>query len=54
MSLEIEDGFNFALGQWIAESLIDLVGGVIILGIGALACLFFTIYEYISNRRLRK
>jgi len=54
MSLEIEDGFNFALGEWIAESLIGLVGVIIILGFAGIVYLFFTIYEYISDRRSRK
>ena len=54
MTLEIEDGFNFALGEWIAESLIGLIGAVVILTFGAVIYIFFAIYEYISDRRFRK
>ena len=54
MSIEIEDGFNFALGEWIAESLIGLIGVIAILGFTGIVYLFFAIYEYISDRRFRK
>lgn len=54
MSLEIEDGFNFALGEWIAETMIGLVYIGIILGFAGIAMLFFTIYEWVSDRKFRK
>lgn len=54
MSLEIEDGFNFALGEQIAEMMVGAIGVAVILAICGIVYLFFTIYEYISDRRSRK
>ena len=54
MTLEVSDGFNFALGEWMAESLIGLIYAGVILGFAGIVMLFFTIYEWISDRRSRK
>ena len=51
MTLEIEDGFNFAVGQWLGElatmavslAAALVVGGVIVLGV--------FIYEWLCDRR---
>ena len=31
MSIDIADGFNFAIGQWLGELAIFLIGGAVIL-----------------------
>lgn len=54
MSLDISDGFDFTIGQYLAELTIGLIGGAIILCVGAIAIIGFSIYEYIDNRRFRK
>lgn len=54
MNLEIEDGFNFALGEWIAEMMVGLIGVIVILSFFALVYAFFAVYEFISERRSRK
>lgn len=53
MTLEVEDGFNFAVGQWLgnlATAAVSLaaalvVGGIIVLGV--------FIYEWLCDRRRR-
>lgn len=51
MTLEIEDGINFAIGQWIGDLITAGIGlavalvfaGIVVLGVG--------IYEWLYDRR---
>lgn len=54
MSLDISDGFNFAIGQYIGDLAITLIVGGICLTICGVILLGIHIYEYIQNRRFRK
>ncbi len=54
MSLEIEDGFNFELGQWLADLTITIIGLAVVAGVCAIAYAAITIYEWWCDRRYRK
>jgi hypothetical protein len=54
MSLEIEDGFNFALGQWLAEFTITLISIAAVAGICAIAYVAIVVYEWWCDRRYRR
>lgn len=54
MSLGIEDGFNFAMGEWLVGVTRLLIGCG---GILLIAGVFFggiSVYEWYANRRMRK
>lgn len=53
MSLGIEDGFNFAMGQWLAEVTRLIVGGAIFLAIAAVIYGGICLYEWWCDRRMR-
>lgn len=51
MTLEIEDGFNFAVGQWLGELAtfaIACLGALVFTGVLVLG---IAIFEWISDRR---
>jgi hypothetical protein len=52
MSLEIEDGFNFAVGQWLGELTIALIGLGIGIGVAIVVCSIIGIFEWWDNRRV--
>lgn len=54
MTLEIEDGFNFAIGQWLGEMTtlaISLLAGLIFAGVLVLGVYIF---EWLCDRRDRE
>ena len=54
MSLEIEDGFNFTVGQWLGELTISLISLGIIVGIGVMIYSIIWISEWWNNRKVKK
>lgn len=54
MTLGIEDGFNFAMGEWLAEVTRLLIGGAIFLVIGAVIYGGVCLYEWWYDRRMKK
>ena len=54
MSLEIEDGFNFAIGQCLGELTVTLIGLGIAIGVGIVVYSIIGIYEWWDDRRMRK
>lgn len=54
MSLGIEDGFNFAVGQWLGELTITLIGLGIAVGVGIVICSIIGISEWWSNRKVKE
>ncbi len=54
MSLEISDGFAFAMGQWLADTAILLIGGAAALLIGGLIYGGACIYEWWCDRRMKE
>ena len=54
MSLNIEDGFNFALGEWIADALLTVLGLIAVFVFVAVFYLIVAVYERITDRRFRK
>lgn len=54
MTLDISDGFNFALGQWLGEFVIGLAGLAVVAIIGGMIYLGMRIHERISYRRMRR
>ena len=54
MSLSIEDGFNFYLGQQIGEMVVGLIGLAAIAVIGGIIYLGICICDWWSDRKLRK
>ena len=51
MALDISDGFNFAIGQWLGDLTIGLIGLVILIPMACLIYIGMKIYERISYRR---
>lgn len=54
MSLGIEDGFNFAMGEWLAEVTRLLIGGGIVLMIAGVIFGGICIYEWWCDRRMKE
>lgn len=54
MSLGIEDGFNFAMGEWLAEVTRLLIGGAIVLVITGVIFVGIGIYEWWCDRRMKE
>lgn len=54
MSLGIEDGFNFAMGEWLAEVTRLLIGGAIALVITGVVIGGICVYEWWCDRRLKE
>lgn len=54
MNLEVSDGFNFAMGQWLAEVTRLLIGGAAFLVIAGVVYGGVCLYEWWYERRLRK
>lgn len=51
MSLGVEDGFNFAVGQWLGELTITLIGLGIAAGVGIVGYSIIWISDWWSNRK---
>ena len=51
MTLEVEDGINFAIGQWIGDLITAGIGILVALVFGGLVVLGVGIFEWISDRR---
>lgn len=54
MSLGIEDGFNFAMGEWLAEVTRLLIGGAIALVICGVVIGGICVYEWWCDRRYKE
>lgn len=54
MTLEISDGFNFAMGEWLAEMSIFLVSCAALLMISGVVYGGFCLYEWLCERKARK
>jgi len=54
MTLEISDGFAFAMGQWLADMTRLLIGGTAALLIGGVIYGGACLYEWWDMRRVRK
>lgn len=54
MTLEISDGFNFAMGEWLAEMVRLLIGGAAFLVIAGVIYGSACLYEWFYERRMRK
>lgn len=54
MSLEVSDGFNFAMGEWLADVTRLLIGGTIILAIAAVIYGGLCLYEWWCDRRTKE
>lgn len=54
MSLSIQDGFNFSMGQWIAELTRAGIGLAVLVGVVAIGYGLFILYDRIRYRRVRK
>ena len=53
MSLGIEDGFNFAMGEWLAELTRLVIGGIAALVITGVIIGGLTIYDWWYDRRMK-
>lgn len=51
MTLEVVDGFNFAMGAWLAEISRFLIGGAAILVIAGVLYGGVCLHEWIGRRR---
>ena len=54
MSLGIEDGFNFTIGEWMADMTLFLISCGITLLIGGVIYGIGCLYEWWYDRRMRK
>lgn len=54
MSLEISDGFNFTIGEWMADMTLTLISLGIGLLIGGVIYGAACFYEWLCDRRMRK
>lgn len=54
MAIEISDGFNFTLGEYLAELAIGAIGMAAVLIIGGIVYGGFCLCEWIEERRFRK
>lgn len=54
MTLEISDGFNFAMGEWLAEMTRLLIGGTALLLIAGVLYGGACLYEWLYERRQKK
>lgn len=53
MTLEIEDGFNFAIGKWLGELASFGISVLVALVFGGIVVLGVYIYEWLCDRRYR-
>lgn len=51
MTLEVEDGINFAIGQWLGDLITAAIGISVALVFGGLIVLGVGIYEWLCDRR---
>ena len=54
MSIEISDGFNFAIGEWMADMTLFAISCGIALVIGGMIYGIASLYEWLCDRRMRK
>ena len=54
MTLEIEDGFNFAVGQWPGELATMAISLAAALAVGGVIVLAVWIYEWLCDWRYRR
>lgn len=54
MTLEVEDGFNFAIGQWLGDMVSMAISLLIALAFGAVVVLGVYIFEWICDRRMKE
>lgn len=54
MTLEVEDGINFTIGQWLGELATMAISLAAALAVGGVIVLGVWIYEWVCDRRYRK
>ena len=54
MSLNIEDGFDFTIGQWIADATITILGLIVVFAIVAVFYACVALREWVDKRRFRR
>ena len=54
MSLGIEDGFNFTIGEWLGNMTLFLISCGIALVIGGVIYGVGCLYEYLYDRRMKR
>ena len=54
MTLEIEDGFNFAIGQWLGDLVTGAISLAVALIVGGVIVLGVYIFEWLCDRRMKE